>query len=176
MQRSTLALARHGESTWNVERRMLGFGDPPLTPRGLDQARALAASLAGSHFDLLICSDLQRAVHTARCVAEVLDLAVDVRAEWREQDKGRWTGLTRDEVRARWPDDFALYRNGDPDVLAGGGESRRQFQQRIHAARDRILTESPGRAVLVITHRGVIRALVPEVSPKHATLVTLDPV
>lgn len=169
--RAEVALARHGESTWNVERRMQGFGDPPLTARGLAQARALAAGVRSDAFDVVITSDLQRARDTALLIAAAMHLLPQIRPEWREHDIGAWTGLTREEVRTRWPGEYERYRSRDETVRAGGGETRAEFRRRIVGAYERTLAEFAGAKVLVVTHRGAIRVLAPRVEPAHATLI-----
>ena len=67
-----LLLIRHAESEWNVLGRWQGHADPPLSPRGLSQARELATRLVaelGRHsVDVLVCSDLRRTRETAEAV------------------------------------------------------------------------------------------------------------
>ena len=166
-------LARHGESTWNVERRWQGHGDPPLTRRGRAQAAVLAAAAVGACIDVIIASDLQRAAETARCVADALRLPLHLWRDWRELDVGEWTGLCRNAVQEGWPEAYHRFRTGDPDLQAGGAERLAEFRDRVQRARQRIEDEYAGRRVLVVTHRGVLRLLVPDVPPDHAVLITL---
>jgi len=60
-----IVLVRHGETRWNVEQRIQGQGDSPLTEAGIEQARAIGRRLAREHFDRLVASDLGRAMQTA---------------------------------------------------------------------------------------------------------------
>lgn len=154
---------------------MQGFGDPPLTGRGVEQARALAASVHALGIEWVLCSDLQRARDTAAIVAGAVNLEPCVRPEWREHDMGEWTGLTREEVARRWPREYERYRARDDSVRPGGGETRAEFQLRIRSAHDRVCAEFAGARVLVVTHRGAIRVLAPDARPEHATLVALSP-
>ena len=82
MSDAILFLIRHAESTWNAARRWQGWGDPPLSERGLEQAEALARALAGEAIDALFTSDLQRAAQTAAPLARALG------AEWRRANCG----------------------------------------------------------------------------------------
>src|ERR671929_2443690 len=86
-----LILVRHGESTWNAEERLQGQLDPPLSERGREQSRALAAAvdLTGFPPERIVCSDLTRARETA----ELLGVAPGRYDErWREIDIGEWGG------------------------------------------------------------------------------------
>ncbi len=67
---ATILLARHGETDWNRERRWQGHTDRPLTPRGREQARALAKRLDRVRLEAVYASDLTRARETAVAVAE----------------------------------------------------------------------------------------------------------
>jgi 2,3-bisphosphoglycerate-dependent phosphoglycerate mutase len=111
---TTILIARHGESDWNRERRWQGYADRPLTDRGREQARALAARLAHIELDAVYSSDLQRARDTAAVVAENQGLEVQAVPELREVDVGSWSGLTRVEAEERFPEGYARWTSGFP--------------------------------------------------------------
>jgi probable phosphoglycerate mutase len=169
-----LFLVRHGQSTWNAERRWQGHGDPPLSERGRAQTRELLAALASLELEALVSSDLQRAVETARIVAEPLGLELRVDPRWRERHLGVWTGLRREEIAAGWPDVYAQLAAGDPDAAPPEGESQRQLDARIRAAARELAGRHPGGRVLVVTHRGAIRVLAPDVYAANAELVRVE--
>jgi broad specificity phosphatase PhoE len=89
---TTVYLARHGESDWNVERRWQGHADRPLTERGREQAELLAGRLADVKLDAVYASDLRRAWETAQAVAATRGLEVVRLPELREVDVGSWSG------------------------------------------------------------------------------------
>jgi broad specificity phosphatase PhoE len=154
-----LVLARHAESTWNAERRWQGQLDPPLSERGLAQARALGRELAGAGIRAIVASDLVRARETARLVAGELGCELELEPRLRELDVGEWSGLTLDEITARWPEDLARLRAGDLDVRPGGGESRRELRVRVMAAIEAAAARRAGAPFAVVTHAGVVRTL-----------------
>ena len=154
---TTVYLARHGESDWNVERRWQGHADRPLTERGSEQARELAKRLAGVELDAVYASDLRRAWETAEAVASSQGLDVVRLPELREVDVGSWSGLTRDECAERFPDAFARWQAGGSGW--DDGETYEAMGDRIVAAIQRIAAEHPDGAVLVVSHGGPIRAV-----------------
>src|SRR5580765_6857553 len=99
---ATLVLVRHAESTWNAEGRWQGHADPPLSDAGRAQAEALAEDLAGERFDAVYTSDLARAAQTAEIIARRFGLPAVSDPALREVDVGSWSGLTREEVAARF--------------------------------------------------------------------------
>jgi probable phosphoglycerate mutase len=170
-----LLLARHGESTWNAERRWQGQGDPPLSKRGRLQAAGLADALAGQGVEALVSSDLARAAETAAIVARRLGLAPPrLEPRLRERSLGEWTGRTEAEIAAGWPSDLARLRTGDPELRPGGGESGRELAQRVHEALRELAAAPPGGRVALVTHLGVIRALVPGFRPANAEWCRLE--
>ena len=69
---SKLVLIRHGESQWNLENRFTGWVDVPLSPKGVEEAKAAGKKLAGFTFDRAFTSVLIRANETLRIVLEVI--------------------------------------------------------------------------------------------------------
>jgi broad specificity phosphatase PhoE len=154
---TTVYLARHGESDWNVERRWQGHADRPLTERGRAQAEALAEKLRGVHLDAVYASDLRRAWETADAVAAPRGLEVVRLPELREVDVGSWSGFTRDECADRFPDAFVRWQEGGSGW--DDGESYEDMGLRIVAAIQRLAAEHPDGAILVVSHGGPIRAV-----------------
>lgn len=161
-------LIRHAESTWNAAGRWQGHGDPPLSTAGRRQAADLARALEGEAIDLLVASDLSRAADTAAAIGEELGLAPRVDPRFRELDVGGWTGLTRAQIERRDAERLAGFEAGDPDVRPGGGETRREIRRRVRRAAAALAASNPDRCVAVVTHLGVIRALLPGTDLENA--------
>jgi uncharacterized phosphatase len=145
---TTILLARHGETDWNREGRWQGWADPSLNGTGHDQARELAAKLAGTPVDAVYSSDLRRALETAEILAAPHNLMVATDPGLREIDVGQWSGLTRDQIAERFP------LGNRP-----GGETREQHSDRVLASVERIARAHPGERVLIVAHGGCLRAL-----------------
>jgi probable phosphoglycerate mutase len=158
---TSFLLIRHAQSEWNAAERWQGQGDPPLSARGREQAKALATELGAQRFDALLSSDLRRARETAEILGAALGLPPRVEPRLRELDVGRWSGLTRSEIEARDPALLGRFDAEDPDARPGGGETRREIRRRVRSAMAAIAAEHPGERLAVVTHLGVIRALLP---------------
>lgn len=145
---TTILLARHGETDWNLEGRFQGHADPPLNETGRAQARELAERLRGIEVDVVYSSDLRRALETAEIVAARKELRVTVDPGLREIDVGSWSGLTRAQIEER-------FRPGEHH----DGETREEHLARILEAVERIARAHPGERVLIVSHGGSLRAL-----------------
>jgi len=143
-----IVLLRHGRTAWNAERRYQGQEDPPLDEVGQVQAIEAAALVAAMNPDVLISSDLERARQTAQKVSSLSGVPLTVDKRLRERNLGHWQGLTRDEVRSRYPEEFADWLAGR-DVARRGGESRRQVAERALSVVDQL---APVPLAVLVSH------------------------
>ncbi|HEX8080784.1 MAG TPA: histidine phosphatase family protein [Jatrophihabitans sp.] len=132
-----LVILRHGRTAWNAERRYQGQEDPPLDLVGQAQALESAALVAAMSPDLVVSSDLLRAEQTARKIVALTGQQLVYDPRLRERHLGHWQGLTRDEVQARYPEEFADWLAGR-DVTRRGGESRQEVATRAVKALDEL--------------------------------------
>jgi broad specificity phosphatase PhoE len=161
---SRVLLVRHGQSEWNALGRWQGQADPPLSDLGRAQARAAARSVGA--LDAVYASDLQRATETAVIIAEQLGIGpVVLDADLRERDAGEWSGLTRDQIKERYPgylpDDrrTAFAPDGGISKRPPGWETDDHLRDRVLRALGRIHVAVPNGDVLAVTHGGVIYVL-----------------
>lgn len=169
--RTRICLIRHGETTWNRAGRWQGHADPELTGEGLAAAVALAEELAVEQrehpWTRLVSSDLARARITAALVGERLALPLALDPRLRELDIGRWAGLTRPEIAEQDAELLLAFERGEPGIRPGGGETRIEIRERSHAFFRELVERQAGERILVVTHLGVIRALVPGARPQN---------
>jgi glucosyl-3-phosphoglycerate phosphatase len=154
---TTVLLVRHGATDWNFELRAQGHADVELNEAGRAQARSAAAALASVRLDAVYASDLRRALDTARPIAETHGLEVTVDPDLREIDQGQWTGLTDEEIRARWPERWGPARHYS---RRPGGESPAQVRARALGGVDRIVSVHPNGTVVVVSHGVTIRTVI----------------
>jgi probable phosphoglycerate mutase len=154
---STVLLARHGETMWNRDGRLQGWAPTPLTDRGHEQARALAAAVDAEYdVDRVVASDLRRARQTSAHLADSVGHEPRYEAAWRERDFGRYQGLAREAVFEDH-DRLSLHRAGRDavDARPESGESLRDVRERVLTGWDRILADSaPDETVAVVAHGG----------------------
>lgn len=147
-----LLLVRHGQSTWNAEKRWQGQADPPLSDHGRRQAVQAAARIGA--IDVVAASPQVRAHETAALIAAELGIGpVHVVPDLRERSAGPWSGLTVEEIEQRYPG--YLDEGRRPEDF----ETDEALIGRTTTALEALAIWHPGRLVLVVTHGGVIHNL-----------------
>ena len=149
---NALLIVRHGQSTWNAQRRWQGQANPPLSEQGEQEATQAAAIITALRITTAAvgASDLERAIATATPIAAALGLRVHTDARLRERDAGAWQGLTHDEIRAQYPNWLETKRRPE------GFEPDEAIYQRVTEG----LTDLYSKGIrLVISHGGVMRLL-----------------
>ena len=142
-----IVLWRHGQTTWNVERRFQGSTDIPLDDIGREQAVRAARLLAALDPTAIIASPLQRAADTARALGAVTGLPVTFDPDLTERGGGEWEGLTNAEIRERYPSEHAIWQ-------PPGGETTEQVAKRVTAAIERGLARIAAGGLLVVASHG----------------------
>jgi 2,3-bisphosphoglycerate-dependent phosphoglycerate mutase len=164
MTATRFCIIRHGETDWNVERRIQGHADVPLNSMGEAQAAAAAAGLAGQPFAAAYSSDLDRAWRTAQTAVQPLGLIVQAESGLRERHYGVLQGLTSAEIRERLPQVHARYVARDVHYDFETGESLSDFAKRVVATVEQLARRHQGASVLLVSHGGVL-----DICHRHAT-------
>jgi probable phosphoglycerate mutase len=153
-------LWRHGQTAWNVERRFQGSTDVELTETGIAQARRAAGLLVHLRPDAIVASDLSRAAATAAELSVCTGLEVTLEEGLRETYAGVWQGLTHEEIIARYGDEYAAWKRGEP-VRRGGGELETEVADRAAPVVLRHAEKLPEDGTLVVvSHGGTIRTTI----------------
>lgn len=157
-----LTLVRHGQTDWNLARRIQGSTDIPLNDAGRDDARWAAGQLGGSTHHAIYASPLARARETAEIIASELGLEGPlIDADLREREFGDGEGMLVADYLETW---------GDWTAEVPGAETLDAVAVRALDALDRIALDARRRSaplaesVIVVAHGGVIRALIDHVS------------
>ena len=158
MSARRLVLWRHGQTVWNAENRHQGQIDIPLNDVGREQARHAAQTLLAMKPTHVIASDLERALETGRTLSDLAGIGLTVDERLRETYAGEWQGMTRDEIIAKYPADYAAW-GGDSEIRPGGGETRWEVSERVVEAIESALVEiPPGGTLVVASHGGALRS------------------
>lgn len=153
---------RHGETPWNVERRVQGWHDVALNDNGRHQARLLARHLAKLHqsgeqpLAGLYSSDLARARETAELLDQTLGLGLNVIEGVRERRYGILEGLPFDQLHEHQPEAAKIWASRDPDGIIDGAETLREFRARVVAAIEELAARHVGERIAVVTHGGAM--------------------
>jgi broad specificity phosphatase PhoE len=159
-----ILLARHGETDDNAPpQRVQGSIDTPLNDRGREQARALAAEVAGAGLRAIVTSQLARARETAEIVGAAVGLQPAVDARLAESFRGAWEGRLLSEIERDEPAAFAAWQAGGAAFRFPGGESLGEHQARVLAALADV-GAGPTPA-LAVTHGGSIRVALAATRP-----------
>lgn len=145
--------ARHGETVWNVENRICGVTDSPLTEKGRQQADELGREILRQQLRIneILYSPLSRAADTALYVSKITGIPARREPRLIEQNFGKWESTARNgEGFQKDKANFA--------TSYGGGESMLRLCQRIYNLIDEIKQE-PDKVYLLVAHNGISRAV-----------------
>lgn len=150
-RKGRLIMVRHGQTHANIDRVWHGSTDTPLTELGQRQAGKLAA-----HFgkvmtpDVIYASPLQRAHHTAKAIADVHGLDVNLDPRLQEFGLGEWEGVQFEDInRYHDPEDRLM---SDPHFAPPGGDSQHAVKKRMVEAIEEILHRHPDENVVLVSH------------------------
>ena len=151
-------VTRHGESQWNVECKVQGVTDTPLTARGIEQAQELAKKIkeSGITIDEILYSPLSRASDTAKIVAEENGVPLTLESRLIEQNFGEFEGH-------EWAKHPGVFHEAKKQFANdyNGGESMLRLGQRIYNLLDelKVRSEKENKTFLLVTHGGIARMI-----------------
>jgi broad specificity phosphatase PhoE len=152
-----LYIARHGQTTWNVQKRMQGRLDSSLTKKGVEDAKRLRDYLACTSFDEVISSPSGRAYTTAKLIRP-MEKQITTDPRLMEIHLGKWQGKTEEEIHHEFPSEYKHYWNAPDRYYNDGGETFEEVINRVEDFLQEIeRTYTDGR-VLIVTHGVAIMA------------------
>jgi len=172
-----IILVRHGHTIFNEQGRYQGQMDTELSQTGLKQAAAVARRLQRENISAVYSSDLRRAGQTARIIARACDAGdVIYRADLRERRFGAWEGSTLDEIMIEYPELARQWLERRSDVRPPNGETFAELRSRAAKSLECIRAQermdnpevdSPAKVIVVVSHGGLIRALLTDILNMH---------
>ncbi|NMB89499.1 MAG: histidine phosphatase family protein [Chloroflexi bacterium] len=147
-----LWFVRHGETDFNIVGRYCGSTDAPLNAHGLEQAEALAQTMAGKKFDVIFSSDLCRAYVTAQATAQVLAMEINVDPRLREINQGEWEGMFYTDIVKQMEAQLQEKRENPLYFRPPQGETLVEVIERVSQAVDDIARAYPAGKILIFSH------------------------
>jgi probable phosphoglycerate mutase len=141
----------------SAEDRFAGSTDVELSDEGRRQAQCLAERLADQELAAVYASPLRRAYETATIVSTACRSAPIADPGLREIDHGRWEGLTRAEVEARFPEEYGAWEEDPYTFAPEGGEPGLAVMARALPVLRRIVLQHAGQTVAIVSHKATIR-------------------
>lgn len=127
-------LIRSGETDFDVEGRVQGTIDLPLTPRGRAEVDAAAEELRSVAIEVIYCSPAEPAFSTARVIGRALGLTVKPLRELDNMHFGLWQGMQLEEIRRKQPRVYKQWQESPSSVCPPEGETIDEVQARIQSA------------------------------------------
>jgi broad specificity phosphatase PhoE len=153
-------IARHGETTWNVEGRIQGRSNPDLSAKGYAQSLALREQLKDRPLSAIYTSTLQRSILTAQPIAKFLSLPIQKQPELDEIAFGIMEGVQvfslGEELRREWE----RFKENRFTYHIPGAENFTDVATRLKPFKEKILRDHTGQEILIIGHKIVNRFLI----------------
>jgi len=156
----TLYITRHGQTEWNVESRMQGWADSPLTQTGVDAAKQLGIRLQDVPLDAVYSSTSGRTIHTAQLIIGERDIPLIQKADLREINVGEWQGQVSRDIERDYAEQLKTYYERPSQYESTSGENFHILKERILRALEEISTAHPDGNVLIVTHGVVKKCLI----------------
>jgi probable phosphoglycerate mutase len=156
----TLYITRHGQTEWNVQSRMQGWADSPLTVTGVEAATQLGKRLQDVPLDAVYSSTSGRTVHTAQLILGERTTPLIQKEDLREINVGEWQGMLSTDIERDFSDQLKTYYEHPSQFKPTSGESFHQLKERVLRAIEDIAAAHPNGHVLIVTHGVVKKCLI----------------
>ena len=155
---TTFFLVRHGETEWNVERRIQGWSDSPLTPVGRAQAEVHGRLLATHGIDRVLASPLGRTKQTVAPIVRETKVAAEYDPRLREVCMGEWSGRTSQEIQSSYAEQWQARLDDPEGYRPPNGENRFDVKRRVAPLLEE-LNNAPHDQIVLVSHGITIRVL-----------------
>ncbi len=153
MTKTTIYLTRHGQTQWNVEKKMQGHQDSPLTTLGVLQATWLRDAMSTVDLAALYASTSPRAIMTAEIIRDQRPVKIVTYDALREINMGDWEGRTTSEIQQMDAQSLDLFWHKPAEYIpTNHGESFYDVQTRAIAVLHEIIARHPDQTVMIVSH------------------------
>ncbi len=154
-----LYLTRHGQTEWNVERRIQGQKDSALTPLGEKQAKWLGERLNEVAVDVIISSSSGRAIRTAEIIRGDRKIPLVANDNLREISLGKWEGMLHTEAERSYPEEHRNFWHFPHLYRPVGGETFPQAWSRLSNEVEQLISVYNNRTILIVTHATALKTI-----------------
>lgn len=155
----TLYITRHGETQWNIEKRMQGWSDSDLTEKGKKNAVLLGERLKEIEFAAIYTSPSKRTVATANLIKGDRQIPIILDDHLKEINMGKWEGKKAEYLKDSYPEAFDFFWNAPHRYKSSDGEDFFAVEKRVKQALNIVKENYASGNVLLVTHSVVIKLL-----------------
>jgi broad specificity phosphatase PhoE len=151
-----LILVRHGQTDANVNHRLQGQSDGQLNAMGRQEVERVGLLLKDTQIDVIVSSDLIRAIDTAAAIAHYHNLPVNTSPLVREWNCGEWDGRPAEEF-------IAIVKNLTipmAELRPPGGETLTEVRIRASAFVKDMTEKYPGKTIVLCSHGDFLRMVI----------------
>lgn len=156
---TVIHLLRHGQTDWNLERRVQGQTNSQLTELGRQQARDASSKLKDIPIDHAFSSSSTRALETAQLILQGRGIKLQSHDALREIRLGEWEGNLYDDIKERDPDSYHKFWQDPSQFNVPGAETFHQLQERALKIVNELADKHHGRNILIVSHGAFIKSL-----------------
>ena len=164
-----ISIVRHGTTTWNDLGKIQGQADPPLNAEGIELAKELGKRMKDElvSYKAIFSSYRKRAKMTAELIRGNSKRTIFYDNLLNSRNLGLFSGMTLDEVREKYPDEYFKWTSWDPKFCPPEGESTRELKKRCKEFLSFLKKTFPEDArILIITHRENLALLANQITGK----------
>lgn len=144
-----ILLTRHGQTEWNLLKKVQGKADIELNDQGIEQAEKTRELLKGEKIDLILCSPLKRARQTAEIISQGRDIRLIIDERISERDFGEFEGMQVTDF------DYSAFWSYKQNLKYDTAENIKDFFSRVYSFLSSIKDEYNGKRILIVTHAGI---------------------
>ncbi len=144
-----ILLTRHGQTEWNLLKKVQGKADIELNKTGIQQAKTTRDYLKYERIDLILCSPLKRAIQTAEIINQGRNIRIVIDERVSERDFGEFEGMPNTDF------DFNAFWSYEQNLKYDKAENIKDFFRRVYNFLDNIKNEYAGKNILIVAHGGI---------------------
>lgn len=153
-------LVRHGESEWNILKKVQGQKNIPLTKNGIYQAHLIGNRLKNEKIDIIYSSHLNRAKDTANIIGKTINTNIITKKELQEINFGVWEGMSQEDINKNYNKDLILWRKEPEKLKIGEIETLENLQIRSMRCINNIIKNDSSENIVVVSHSATLKTII----------------